>query len=228
MSSPKEEDGAQGGETPPLRGTDVGPVRCAESYEHRGWYTPRKLPHFDSPEIAQSITFRLHDSLPAAVLAARAQESDDGFRRRIDAALDTGHGVCLLRDERLAAVVVQALRHGDRRRYTLHAYVVMPNHVHVLITPFVGVRLAEILHTWKSWSAKEINRIRGAEGAVWRREYFDRFIRDEAHFHRAREYIENNPVAAGLVARSGDWRFSSASCAAVAVDGGETPPLRCF
>jgi hypothetical protein len=157
MSNLKKEDGVQDGETPPLHATDAHSARHAMSDEHRGWHTPRKLPHFDSPEIAQSITFRLHDSLPAAVLAARAQESDDGFRRRIDAALDAGYGGCLLRDERLAAIVVQALRHGDRRRYALHAYVVMPNHVHVLITPFVGARLAEILHTclhtWKSWSA---------------------------------------------------------------------------
>jgi putative transposase len=58
--------------------------------------------------------------------------------------------------------------------------------------------------------SKEINRARGAEGAVWRREYFDRSIRDEAHFQHALEYIENNPVAAGFVVRPDDWRCSSA------------------
>jgi REP element-mobilizing transposase RayT len=86
----------------------------------------------------------------------------------------------------------------------------MPNHVHVLFAPIAGNRLADIVHAWKSWTAKAINRHRGVSGPVWQREYFDRFIRDEEHFAAALAYVEDNPVKAGLAAEPADWRFGSA------------------
>jgi REP element-mobilizing transposase RayT len=193
-----------GGETPPPR-KEIPPMR-----EHKGWYVPRALPHFDSAEVAQAITFRLADALPRAVVMARKDETFAAHRRRVAAALDAGHGGCLLRDPALAEIVEAALLHGVGAGYQLFAWVIMPNHVHALIAPMADNRLADIVHAWKSWTAKAINRRRGASGSVWQREYFDRFIRDDPHFAAAVAYIEENPVKAGLAAQPADWRFGSA------------------
>jgi putative DNA methylase len=199
--------GSDGGETPPLHTHRCGtpPLR-----EHRGWYTPRKLPHFDAAGLTQAVMFRLADSLPAGIIEARRGEGAGAYRRRIEAALDAGRGSCMLRDPKNAQIVEAALRYGAGRYYDLHAYVIMPNHVHVLITQHEAARLADIVHRWKGWSAKQINRLTGRSGQFWQRDYFDQFIRDEAHFHAAFAYIEQNPVMAGLVTIAADWPFGSA------------------
>jgi REP element-mobilizing transposase RayT len=143
------------------------------------------------------------------------------LRERIAKYEDQGCGACWLRDERLAQLVQNALLHFDGERYRLIAWCVMPNHVHVLLEPgcslgTAGVSpasctLESILHSWKSFTAHEANKILGRDGDFWFREYYDRFIRNERHFANAREYIENNPVKAGLVNEKGQWRWSSAS-----------------
>jgi REP element-mobilizing transposase RayT len=178
--------------------------------EHRGWHVPRALPHFDSPEVLQAITFRLADALPPGVAKALKGEKLAARRRRVSTLLDAGHGECILRAPEIAEIVESALLHGFGIEYELFAWVVMPNHVHALIAPITGNRLADIVQAWKSWTAKAINTRRGASGIVWQREYFDRFIRDERHFAAALTYIEENPVKAGLAARPSDWRFGSA------------------
>jgi REP element-mobilizing transposase RayT len=110
----------------------------------------------------------------------------------------------------LAEIVEAALLHGAGIKYELFAWVIMPNHVHALMAPMAGNRLADIVCAWKSWTAKAINRRRGDSGKVWQREYFDRFNRDERHFEATLAYIEENPVKAGLAAKPVDWRFGSA------------------
>lgn len=105
----------------------------------------------------------------------------------------------------------QALLCFNEQRYCLHAWIVMPNHVHVLLTPRSGESLSQILHTWKSFTANKANAALGRTGAFWQREYFDRFVRNEEHFSAAIEYIENNPVKAGLCQTPVEWRYSSAS-----------------
>ena len=107
---------------------------------HLGWYSRDYLPHFDRPGLVQGITFRLADSMPAEVIAgwrnelAHLAEGEQKaeFQRRIADYLDAGHGECLLRDERIARIVEDALLHFDGERYRLIAWVVMPNHVHSL------------------------------------------------------------------------------------------------
>jgi REP element-mobilizing transposase RayT len=78
----------------------------------------------------------------------------------------------------------------------------MPNHVHVLIEQAGGFRLGDIIHAWKSFTAKQANKHLGRTGAFWAPDYFDRYIRDQAHFDVAVHYIHENPVKAGLVARA--------------------------
>ncbi|HET6571967.1 MAG TPA: transposase, partial [Fimbriiglobus sp.] len=191
----------------------------AASHHPRGWHSRGYLPHFEAGhELPQSVTFRLADSLPAAVvhrwldeLAHRPpREQDTELRKRAEAFLDTGYGACHLRDERVGALVETALLFFDAQRYHLHAWVVMPNHVHTLFTPTSGHGLSDIVGSWKSFTAKQANKLLGRSGQFWREDYFDRFIRDEEHFAGASEYIEINPVKAGLCVQSEDWPFGSA------------------
>ena len=132
-------------------------------------------------------------------------------RIQIEAYLDSGRGGCFLRQPEIAALVQENLLHFDGERYCLLAWVVMPNHVHTLIE-ILRTPLAEILHGWKSFTGKAANRRLNRTGDFWQDEYFDRFIRDEEHFHKARRYIENNPVKAGLVKSPEEWIFGSAHC----------------
>ncbi|PYJ89702.1 MAG: hypothetical protein DME70_01630, partial [Verrucomicrobia bacterium] len=112
--------------------------------------------------------------------------------------LDQGHGACLLKQSTIAALTADALRHFDRERYVLDAWVIMPNHVHVLLQPTIGHALPDILHSWKSFTAKEINRLTGSKGAVWQDENYDRIVRDFDELLRLRSYISRNPDEAKL------------------------------
>ena len=202
------------------------------SRPHKQWHSRGYLPHLDQPGLVQFLSFRLHDSVPAHVIEQWKTElqcesslpaADPRvieLRKRIAEFEDAGHGACYLRDERIAALVQDALLHFDGERYHLLEWVIMPNHVHVLIEPLPGYRLGDIVHSWKSFTAKEANRILERAGEFWMPDYFDRFIRDEKHLAAVREYIRNNPVKAGLVEKPEDWKWSSAC-----EDAGRRPAL---
>jgi len=182
--------------------------------EHKGWYSRRYIPHFDVPEIRQMITFRLGDALPAHVVAAwkerLAQESTPELWTNLEKYLDAGHGSCLLQQERVGRIVEDALLHFDGERYRLLAWVVMPNHVHVLAEMQEGYPLSKVAHSWKSYTAKRINDLLGRSGTLWQRELYDRYIRNENHLGSSINYIHQNPVKAGLVDNAEAWGFSSA------------------
>ena len=193
------------------------------SRPHKSWHSRGYLPHLDQPEIIQCITFRLADSVPADVIAAwkselalkgREATSDPRcaeLRERIERYAGQGHGACWLRDERIAGQVEDALLHFDGVRYRLLSWVIMPNHVHALIETTPGFPLEAVVHSWKSFTAKQVNEILGRSGQVWEEDYFDRYIRDENHLSTVVDYIEQNPVKAGLVDTASDWRWSRAS-----------------
>ncbi len=125
--------------------------------------------------------------------------------------LDAGYGACYLREARVARVVESALLYFDGIGYRLLAWVVMPNHLHVLIETLPGPTITQVVYSWKSFTAREVNKLFGLTGQFWQRDYFDRVIRDERHLVNALEYIHNNPVKAGLVLLAEDWPYSSAS-----------------
>jgi REP element-mobilizing transposase RayT len=181
---------------------------------HKGWHSRGYLPHFDRPGLIQAITFRLADALPAHVVAALAEELDEETsaekRALVEAHLNAGYGACYLRDPAIGQLVENAFLYFDGVRYRLIAWVVMPNHVHVLIEIIEGYPLDRIIHSWKSYTANEANKILNREGRFWYPDYYDRFIRDERHFYNAVRYIHENPVKAGLVENPEDWPFSSA------------------
>lgn len=107
-------------------------------------------------------------------------------------------------------MIEDSLRRFDGVTYRLIAWVIMPNHLHLLLEPIKGAKLADIMQRLKSYTSHEANRMLGRRGHFWNKEYFDRYIRDGNHFAKALRYIEMNPVKAGLCERPEDWRFGSA------------------
>jgi putative transposase len=235
MSKPKSENvaeraelvlGAPGDNTGSAE-HQLGPSSPPLASPHLGWHSRGYLPHRDHPGLLQFITYRLADSLPAAVLERVEAElaglppgqQDAARRKKIEEWLDAGHGSCVLRHPEAAACVVDTWRHFAGERYDLIAWVVMPNHVHVLVRTYEGVPLGKIVQSWKSYTGRRIRSLveegEGRAGArhsqaVWMREYWDRYIRNEEHFHAAVSYIHQNPVKAGLVKKAEGWHWSSA------------------
>src|SRR2546423_3079653 len=132
-----------------------------------GWHSRGYLPHFDGGDIVQTISFRLADSLPQTVLERWKRElavesgANEGLtlRRRIEAYLDQGYGSCALRDARVATIVQDSLLQFDSERYRLFTWVLMPNHVHIILTPAIGWSLSRIMKDLKSFTSREANKI---------------------------------------------------------------------
>ena len=183
----------------------------------------RNLPHWAANKSLIFITYRLADSMPAAKLrvwqderdewlrihpepwdAATASEYYETFPAKLDEMLDAGYGSCILGREDCRNIVTENLLHFNGERYVLHSFVVMPNHVHVLLEIERREDLAKTVQGWKSYTSKRINEVVGSEGQVWQREYYDRLIRNAEHYERTVEYIRKNArVAEGLISRTG-------------------------
>ena len=114
-----------------------------------------------------------------------------------------------LRDPVLAGTVEEALWFYHEERYVLYAYVIMANHVHLLMKPLLGWSLAGILQAINGFTARSINKALGRKGSFWQDENFDHLIRNERDWVDKFQYIHNNPVSAGLVDRPQDYPFSS-------------------
>ena len=179
----------------------------------------RHLPHWRQPGATYFVTFRLRDSLPQNRLdelkafrgewerrhppPRSAEQMDNLWREtflRVDRWLDQGMGSCRLHEDRASRIVADSLRHFDGERYQLGCFVVMPNHVHLVVRPFHedDQALERIMHSWKRYTSREINKLVGLEGALWQSESYDRIIRDEEHLWRTIQYIGRNPGKAGL------------------------------
>jgi len=211
-----------------------------------------RLPHWEKEGATYFITFRLADSLPKSVLDRIESErhaivttanqlhrnlSVDERRKMqrlstpmIEQFLDSGAGACHLRNPAVAEETANTLQHFAEKRYRLFAWCIMPNHVHVVVRLFPGRDLAAVVHSWKSFSAKSANRILGAHGAFWQREYYDHLIRGEEEFERAVRYVAENPAKANLRHWKWVWvrgRDARAACperaeGIAAEDGGAT------
>jgi putative transposase len=182
----------------------------------------RNLPHWHPEGSAIFLTWRLHGSLPAAASRtarngcatgeAKNQESPGKRFKRLDAALDCAtFGPRWLADPEIADYAeCPILRGAELGRYELHAFVIMPNHVYALLEP--RLPLAKITSVMKGVAARDANATLHRVGKpFWQDESFDHWVRNSAEFERIRHYIEWNPVAANLVAKPEDWRWSSAS-----------------
>ncbi|RBP36617.1 transposase IS200 family protein [Roseimicrobium gellanilyticum] len=120
------------------------------------------------------------------------------FSTNLDMELDACHGACLLRRAELARIVADSLHHFEGARYTLGDYIIMPNHVHLLVGGMERNTMLAQMKSWKRWTSREINRHVGRSGRLWQDEGFDHLVRSEAAFKRFRRYMAENPVKAKL------------------------------
>jgi len=179
--------------------------------------TQRHLPHWEQEGATYSVTFRLADSLPESKVTELRKErelwlanppqnptEEDHkafhllFSKKIEECLDAGMGSCLLKEDAASKIIENALRHFDGERYELRAWSVMPNHVHVVFTPKASHELKEILHSWKSFTAHELNKLTGKTGQVWLNETYDHIIRNDEELWQTIDYVESNALRAGL------------------------------
>ncbi len=187
------------------------------------------LPHWFQPAATYFVTFRTDDSVPAALgrdwfrrrnnwlvehgidptgLWKRQLESlPDADRRQYHTTftdefmeyLDRGMGSCPLRRPELAAVVAQSLHHFNSERYHLGDFVVMPNHVHVLVRLLGATDIEKLCYSWKKYTATRINKCLSQSGRLWQEESFDHLVRHAGQFEALKVYIAENPKRAGLV-----------------------------
>jgi putative transposase len=191
----------------------------------------RNLPHWEQPDVCYFVTFRLVDSLPAAVrnewserrrdwLKAHKIDITDSvwraafealpktqrdeyhriFSQAMHGLLDACYGECPLKSAEVRGIVTRSLHHFDGERYLLGGYVVMPNHVHVLVQ-FLGEHtLSKTCYSWKHFTAHEILKTLGrtGEGRLWQDESFDHIVRSPEQFQKYRSYFAENPVKARL------------------------------
>ena len=187
--------------------------------------TRRHLPHWHQEGRTYFVTFRLADSMPvdqrARLEAARdvwlhskginsldeiEQLPDDErkeyhrvFTARIHELLDAGYGSCVLRTQENAEIVASSLLFFDGERYEMLSFVVMPNHVHLLVSPIEQHTLSGLLKSWKRHSARQINLRIGSTGtSLWLDENFDHIVRSSAQLDHFRNYLRDNPNKAGL------------------------------
>ncbi len=185
-------------------------------------YYQRRLPHWQPEGAALFITWRLHGSLPgvpAEMAEPRLRPSGQAEQKagtrfvETDRQLDRAtSGPLWLKDPKLAQMVVTSLRFGERELnlYALRAWVVMANHVHILVFP--KAELARITRAVKNYTARQGNLLLTRTGQrFWEEESYDHWVRDRLELERIVAYIEFNPVKASLVARPEDWPWSSAS-----------------
>ena len=173
----------------------------------------RRLPHLFEPNRPVFLTWCLHGSLPPH----RAFPTDALKPGRAFAAMDrlldeARTGPFYLRQAAIADMIVEAIRYnaGTLKHYALNAFVIMPNHVHLLATP--AVPLSTLTKSLKGITAKRANAILARTGhRFWQEESYDHLIRDRREFEKIRHYIEVNPVRAGFVSDPSEYPWSSAS-----------------
>jgi REP element-mobilizing transposase RayT len=165
-------------------------------------YWVRRLPHWIPEETPIFVTWRLAGTLPPRLRELTWMDADADLDR-------ADSGPRWLSQPAIARIVANALCHGARTgRYRLHAWAVMPNHVHIVITP--QSPFSELMR-WLKWTtATRSNQLLGRRGiAFWQDESYDHWIRTTVEFEKVVAYVEWNPVAAGLVEQPEQWPWSS-------------------
>jgi REP element-mobilizing transposase RayT len=184
------------------------------------------LPHISSPDGTFFVTYHLGDSLPAAVSKRLAEQYQRDLLKshndpkavararyahqsKTEKFLDLSYGECWLNRPEVASMIRRSFLYFNEQRYHLHAWTIMPNHVHVLMD--IKEALSGIMFSWKSYTSKQANKMLNRSGMFWRQEYFDRNVRSPRHFQYVVRYIANNPVKAGLCQSPFEWPWFGCS-----------------
>jgi REP element-mobilizing transposase RayT len=164
-----------------------------------------KLPHWQQGEVIQFVTFRLGDAMPVSKLSIwkgkrdiwlqhhpgpwdlkTTKEYHRKFTDQLERWLDQGSGSCLFKESSNRLTLERTFMYDQENRAQHHAWVIMPNHVHLLFTP--KIPLPKLIKSWKGVSARKMG-----QGSIWQRNYRDTLIRDGSHFANAIRYIRRNP-----------------------------------
>lgn len=202
--------------------------RCP-TYVYMVFYQ-RHLPHWQPKSAEFFITFRLAGSLPKQAVnklqfdRKQAQESNQHDQNQLlrkilkkyeDLLDKAATGPTWLGQYKIAETVQNALHYHDEQSYDLYSYTIMPNHVHLIFRHIDSAKEAsnnypvtDILHSIKSYTALECNRILGRKGRFWQSESYDRVIRDQNELEKTIRYVLYNPVKAGFVDQWQDWPYS--------------------
>ncbi|MDE5687827.1 MAG: transposase [Paramuribaculum sp.] len=170
------------------------------------------LPHWHQNGKIQYVTFRLADSLPQTKIRelneltsnfehCHPKPWDEATKLEYskllgpveERLLHNGYGRCVLRNECCRKILSEAIKKCDRINYRVIAYVIMPNHVHLLIQLYGDNKLEKIMHSIKRHSARKINELLGFSGTLWLKESFDRLGRSDDHLKHCISYIKSNP-----------------------------------
>ena len=179
--------------------------------------TEDDLPHWHQSHRLQFLTWCLGDALPIkAMLRLRRERIRwinahppphtpeenvwyfDRFIARPHRWLALGRGESIFRNPEYADLLASVLLFHEGTKCRMDAFVIMPNHVHCLVQLIGDTTLSQLLHSWRSYSAQQINRRRGHRGNLWSGDFWDRCIRSPAHYWKVRTYIQENPVKARL------------------------------
>ena len=195
--------------------SDVRHVASLQFMERHNYIhiTGNKLPHWHQNNKVQFVTFRLADSLPQARLVELSEfksqwlsthpepwskqteeEYNHIIRNKIDTWLDNNYGSCLLQNDAVRQIVIDSLLFNNGKSYWIHSFVIMPNHVHLLISPIGDATINECIGNVKKFTAHSINMLLERQGEVWQREIFDRMVRDLQNYEAYERYIYNNPI----------------------------------
>jgi REP element-mobilizing transposase RayT len=198
------------------------------------------LPHLEVPDCTYFLTFRLAGTLPQNILNSFRKERDHMRKhpphknehldkaemqrlkylesRKVQEYLDKGIGECWLKEPSIATIAKNAVEHFENIKYISHAWCIMPNHMHWVLTPVkttengkVDSLLIEIVQGFKSFTAHQANKQLRRTGAFWNREYYDHLIRSSEEFARLVIYTIENPVKAGLCKNWQEWPWTGCS-----------------
>ncbi len=198
--------------TPPVGAAPPPRLHYFDSSAPIGRLRGGNLPHWRQDGAMYFVTWRTADSMPRERVDQWMEQRDAWlkahpepwsmhdeqeyyrlFPDRWEAWLDEGHGESLLARPEVRQIVEEVLRHDDGTKYRLEDFIVMPNHVHVLVSPLGKHTLSEITQAWKSTSAHPVNKLLRRTGTFWQKESFDHIVRSAEQVQKFRQYIQENP-----------------------------------
>ena len=203
-------------------------------------YKGNHLPHWEADSVIYHVSFRLADSIPESLIRRwiyernsileianreNRQLTEEEVKRlqylysdNIEKYLDAGYGSCLLKEDAVAQIVKGSLEYYNGQKYLLHAWSIMPNHVHTIFEMLGNTPQREVLKAWKSFTAHAINKALNRKGQLWQVDSYNHIIRTEAEYYNQMRYVWNNPRFLPLAMQK--WRWS---CLVQAKDDNETP-----
>lgn len=192
-------------------------------FKHNMEFIPeywRKLPHIQPKDGVFFVTFRLTGTIPKSIIIEYQNkkestktkkeklENSEEYFKEIEDILDSATiGPTWLKNKAIAKVIIESFSFMDHKYFHLICYCIMSNHVH-FIAYNLKKPLYAIMHSIKSFTAHECNKILNRKGRFWQREYYDNLIRDRNDLAEKIKYVLNNPVKLGLVSNWKDWKFS--------------------